>query len=209
MHQASSHSVLRRAAAVAGALTLGLTAYAPTAALASSPDGKGAINTIKSWDGASAVYSFGCPNTTTYGQVITATDRHLKKFTFEFLNQTTGSMDVRGEVYAWDGTKATGSALYESRPRTIAYDDFDFHAETFNADGVRVKKGQQYVIFASIDKDFEACTDGYVLGWGVVDDSVYTGGTFVFQNNTGDESQWTATSWNTFGFDLAFKASLG
>lgn len=208
MRRSASSSVLRRAAVVAGALTLGLTAFLPSQATASQPAGKGSINTIKSWDGSTAIYSFGCPNTTTYGQVITATNKHLKKFTFELVNQTSGSMDVRGEVYAWDGAKATGNALYESAPRSISYDDSDFHAETFNAGGVKVKKGQQYVLFASIDKDFESCLNNYTLGWGGVPDDTYTGGTFVFQNNTGDESQWTTTTWSTFGYDLAFKATL-
>jgi hypothetical protein len=64
------------------------------------------------------------------------------------------------------------------------------------------------VIFASIDKDFEQCTNDYILEWGSVDDSAYPKGTFVFQNNSGDENQWTTTSWNTFGIDLAFKAAL-
>jgi hypothetical protein len=30
----------------------------------------------------------------------------------------------------------------------------------------------------------------------------------VFQNNTGDETQWTTTPWYTFGIDLAFKSFL-
>ena len=203
-----SASVIRRAAVVATAVTLGLTAYLPTQAQASQPAGKGGINTIKVWDHQQEVTSFGCPNTTTYGQVITATGKSLKKFTFEFINSSSGgSMDVRGEVYSWNGTMATGSALYESSPRTIAYNDSSFHAETWKTGGVKVTKGQQYVLFASIDKDFESCTNNYTLGWGSVSDSVYGGGTFVYQNNTGDETQWTMTPWNTFGIDLAFKAS--
>jgi hypothetical protein len=36
----------------------------------------------------------------------------------------------------------------------------------------------------------------------------YAGGTFVYQNNSGDKSQWTTTPWNSFGLDLAFKAYL-
>ena len=40
-------------------------------------------------------------------------------------------MVVRGEVYAWDGQKATGSALWESKAKTISYADSDFHKQTF------------------------------------------------------------------------------
>src|SRR3569832_1674099 len=86
------------------------------------------INTYKSWDGIQYVYEFGCPNTTTYGQVITAPKTGmLNKFSFWWANAAgNGSMVVRGEVYAWDGQKATGSALWESKAKTISYADSDF-----------------------------------------------------------------------------------
>jgi len=155
------------------------------------------------------VGSFGCPNTTTYGQVITVPNNkhNLNSFTFEWVNGSTGSMVVRGEVYQWDGSKATGSALFESEPRTISFSKSRFHKETFPV-VVAVTPGAKYVVFASIDKDFEQCTGDYTLNWGAVDDSVYGDGTFVYQNNTGDESQWTISAWNTFGIDLAFKVAL-
>lgn len=205
-----SLKILRRTAAAGGALALGLAAFAPTQALASDPDGKGNINTIQSWDGASQVLPFGCPDTTTYGQTITATGTLVKKFTFEVAGLSVGgSMVARGEVYRWDGTKATGKSLAESAPQTISYGDQTFHPLTFKANA-KVKKGHQYVLFASIDKDYEACTDSYELGWGSVDGATYAGGSFVYQNNSGDESQWTATAWsNITTLDAAFKATLG
>jgi hypothetical protein len=173
-------------------------------------DKKPTINTYKNWDGSERVASFGCPNTTTYGQVITipATYTHLNKFTFSWTNLGgSGSMKVRADVYAWDGSKATGSALFETRPRFVSFSDALFHFETFKTTGVPVTAGQQYVIFASIDKDFEKCKNNYELAWALVGDN-YAGGNFVFQNNGGDESQWTASAWSTFSNDLAFKAYL-
>lgn len=186
------------AAACAAALTT----------LAASP--AVATGTYKDWDGSQEVTSFGCPNTTTYGQVITipANKHFLNKFVFSFVNLNSGSMVVRGEVYAWDGSKATGSALWEGTPRTISFNDGVFHRYHFNTGVTAVTPGAQYVVFASIDKDFEQCTGSYVLGWGSVSDSAYPGGTFVFQNNGGDESQWTTSAWSTFGIDLAFRAEL-
>jgi hypothetical protein len=176
-------------------------------ALGASP--ASAISTYKSWDGSQAVGSFGCPNTTTYGQVITVKKKTmLNKFTFSWINGTTGSMVVRGEVYAWDGSKATGSALWESSPKTISFQDSAFHSVSFKPGALPLTQHGQYVLFASIDKDFEQCTASYVLNWGSVDDSVYAGGTFVYQNNGGDEGQWTTSAWNTFGIDLAFNAAM-
>ena len=176
-------------------------------ALGSNP--ASAIGTYKSWDGSQQVGSFGCPNTTTYGQVITVRKRTmLNKFTFSWVNGSSGSMVVRGEVYAWDGSKATGSALWESRPRTISFQDSAFHKETFKPGALPLSQGGQYVLFASIDKDYEQCTDNYTVDWGSVDDGTYGDGTFVYQNNSGDEGQWTVTPWNTFGIDLAFYAAM-
>jgi len=170
-----------------------------------------AMGTYKNWDGSSFVQAFGCPNTTTYGQVITvpANKHFMNNFVFSWINLDSGSMVVRGEVYAWDGTKATGSALWEGTPRTISYSDGLFHRIHFNTGVLAVTPGQQYVVFSSIDKDFEQCQNNYVLGWGLVTTADYPGGGFVYQNNGGDESQWTISSWNTFGGeDLAFRVTL-
>jgi len=177
------------------------------AALGSSP--ASAISTYSKWDGAATVQPFGCPNTTTYGQVITIpkSKTHLSKFTFSWINLDSGSLVMRGEVYAWDGQKATGSALYESRPKTISFGDGVFHKVSFRPT-VTVTPGAQYVIFASIDKDYEQCQNNYELAWGFIGTDVYQGGSFVYQNNSGDENQWTTTAWNSIGGDAAFKAAV-
>jgi hypothetical protein len=173
------------------------------------------INTFPAWDGSSIVQPFGCPDTSTYGQTITvpAGKSLLKKFTFTWQNLSTGSMIVRAEVYAWDGTKATGSSLYEKKKK-IAFPDSNFHNVTFKSQlGVPVTAGAQYVLFTSIDKDYEKCTGpsgSYLVGWGLVTSGdPYTGGGFVYQNNSGNEANWTTVAWNSFGTeDVAFKASL-
>jgi hypothetical protein len=178
------------------------------AGLGSSP--ASAITTYKSWDGTSTVTEFGCPDTTTYGQVITIPNgqTQVNKFHFSWINLNTGSMVVRGELYAWDGSKATGSALYESSPRTISFGNGVFHKVTFRTGGVSVTPGAQYVVFASIDKDYEQCTN-YFLGWGLINSGdAYPGGGFVYQNNSGDENQWTTSAWSSFGGpDIAFKVT--
>jgi len=180
-------------------------------ASASVAGAKPTINTYKSWDGVNAVFPFGCPDTTTYGQVITVPSgkSHLNKFTTSWQNVTSGSMKVRAEVYAWDGSKATGSALFQSAPRFVSFGDSAFHFETFKTGGASVTAGQQYVLFASIDKDYEKCKNGYQVQWALTSGDAYAGGLFVYQNNAGDETQWTTTAWSTFGGqDLAIKAYL-
>lgn len=212
-------SFVRRATVVTAAAALGMATFGATQASAAQSDVNpaakhAAINTKKVWDGSSNIQAFGCPDTTTYGEVITIPDGKttLNKFSFWMTDfGAQGSMVVRGEVYAWDGTKATGSDLFESDPKTLSFGDMAFHRVAFPTGGVAVTPGSQYVIFASIDKDYESCTGAsgsYTTGWGSVDDSVYPGGSFVFQNNGGDESQWTTSGWTSFGYDLAFKAFI-
>ena len=161
---------------------------------------------------ASTSIAFGCPDTTTYGQVITAPKTAtLNKFSFWWANAgNSGSMVVRGEVYAWDGTATRPPEVLCGNPRRGRSPTPTrlFHEETFKTGPLPLTPGAQYVLFASLDKDFGKCQDDYTLKWGLVDDSVYPGGTFVYQNNNGDESQWTATSWSTFGGDVALIAAF-
>jgi hypothetical protein len=154
----------------------------------------------------------------TFGQVITVPSgkSRLDKFEFYMHGWTYPPFDpnyhlvMRGEVYAWDGAKATGQALWESTPRTIALSPDDgWHGVAFKVGGAALTPGAKYVLFTSIAKDYEQCTDQYSVGWADVNGKDYPGGEFVFQNNDGDESQWTTQAWQTVsGKDAAFKAWL-
>ncbi len=199
-----SSSLIKPAIAATGVAVIALAMFMPASASASRlgtdmAKKHATINTFPDYD--QAVGSLGCPNSTTYGETITipAKKKSLSMFKYYMGGQAASgqSMVVRGELYAWDGTKATGSAIFETAPKTIAFADPTFSFVTFRTPGAKVKAGKQYVIFVSIDKDYESCTGSYGLTWGAADGTAYTGGGFVFQNNTGDESQWTATSWNT------------
>jgi len=173
-----------------------------------------ALSTYKDWDGSEFISTFGCPNTSTYGQIITIPTgkQTLDAFSFWWRNNghRHGSMVVRGEVYAWDGAKATGSSLYESPPRTISYGDNLFHKESFAPAGLALTPGAAYVIFASIDKDYEECQKPTLLAWGFISESTYSGGLFVFQNNSGNSGQWTSSPWTVYEPHgvLAFTAHL-
>ena len=211
-----SSPVLKPAVAATGVAVIALATFMPAQASASRLGSDAAkkhatINTFKDYD--QAVGSLGCPNSTTYGETITvpAKKTRLTQFKYYMGGQAAAgqSMVVRGELYAWDGAKATGPAIFETAPRTIAYDDVNYRFETFKTPGAKVKAGKQYVLFVSIDKDFESCTGNYGLTWGAADGSAYTGGIFVYQNNTGDESQWTGTNWNPIpSLDAVMKVYL-
>lgn len=145
---------------------------------------------------------FGVPDTATYGQVITADATHTTLDGFAFEMDLPSTVAFRGEVYAWDGTKATGGALFESAP--VSTSGAGLQVVTFNTGGITLTPGQEYVLFASTSKD-QAGHSG-VGGWQFFNSNVYSGGEFVFLNNDGDPSQWTTTPWNTTVGDLSFQA---
>src|SRR3954451_16866774 len=74
------------------------------------------VSTLGAWNGFTAQSFFGMPNSQTYGQVINVPviDTHLASFQFEM--NLPASVSFRGEVDAWDGSKASGSSLFESAP---------------------------------------------------------------------------------------------
>ncbi len=212
MRRTEGVSVGLRAAATVSAIAIAFVALGGTAATAAVDRAR--INTFPHWNGIGYVRAFGCPNATTFGQTITipAGITHLNSLTFALANipGSRGTMVVRAEVYAWDGTKATGWSLFEQK-RTISFQDNLYHRETFrSAAGVSVTPGARYVLFVSIDKDYEKCSD-YVLSWGFVGDD-YHGGLWVWQANHGDETNWTTLPWGSIGGDrkddLAFKVTL-
>ncbi|HTT99518.1 MAG TPA: hypothetical protein VMF58_15830 [Rhizomicrobium sp.] len=182
------------------------------AVLASSPSQ--AINTRKVWDGSTAITSFGCwtHNTSNYGQVITVPKKRHTLGNFSFFvsgPNVGGQMTVRAEVYAWDALHLmpTGTALWESDPRTIAYKDANYHRATFSPN-VSVTHGAQYILFLTTDKDPDSCVN-YYLYWAGVPVGTYGGGHFYYLNNTGgDPSAWTTATWSSYIYDAAFTAKL-
>jgi hypothetical protein len=140
----------------------------------------------------------------TWGQLITAPadDTQLESFTF-FIS--TNPIVMRGEVYAWDGEKATGPNLYESAPRTVTSTS-GFEEVTFDTGGVQLVPGQQYVLFATVSKDYES--SAATASWLGVFPGVYPGGYFVEMDNGSSFDQLFTNAWSLrlHDWDLAFKA---
>jgi hypothetical protein len=210
---ASCSTSIRRVGVITAVVGLGLVAFGPTASASSPADitkHKATIDTYTGWPGNSSIYGLGCPNSTVYGTTITvpAKKHHIKKFVF-YMNDggAIGSMVVRGEIYAWNGTMATGANVAETAPVTVDLPDSDWHGITFKFPKNKVKPGSQYVVFASTDKDYEQCSN-YAVSWGGADDGTYPGGTFVYQNNSGDENNWTTQPMNTIGQDAVMQGYL-
>jgi hypothetical protein len=162
------------------------------------------INTIPRWDGTSFISAFGVPNTATYGQTVTvvAGATPLKSFSFE-IGHCGASVTLRGSVYAWDGSKATGPSLYESPARTITTGDA-FQLVTFNVGDLSLVPGT-YVLMASTSQD-QTGAPSSACRWGSLQsNTLYAGGQFVFINNGPDPAAWTTVTWSSIPRDLAFQ----
>jgi hypothetical protein len=193
------------AAAAATALFIGGAATPASA----TDTAKKTIDTYTPWGGVTYLQDFGNPDTSTYGQVVTIPNRakRLKNFTFWMgasTHTSRGTITMRGELYGWDGTKAT-TPVWESKPRDLFVDPDGplFEPVKFKAKKAKVKPGEQYVIFASVSKDYEVTDPFVTAAWGTNLVDVLPGTYTVFINDTGDESKWTSTAW-TIAADYDF-----
>jgi hypothetical protein len=162
------------------------------------------INTIPNWNGTDFISTFGVVDTATYGQVITVPSGvgAMTAFAFEIGN-CTGAVTLRGEVYAWNGTRATGAALFESATQTVPAGD-NFTLVTFNTGNLSLSPGT-YIIFASTSKD-QGGASLAGCGWGAINnDATYPGGSFKFLNNNTNVAAWTSSNWSGLPQDLAFR----
>jgi hypothetical protein len=185
------------------------TVYRSTALLlliAGSLMSQGPINTIPSWDGIRFVEPFGAPNAATYGQTITVTPGSAVVSSFGFeIGYCNATVTFRGEVYAWDGAKATGPSLFESEPALTQGISDTFQLVTFNTNALTLAPGN-YVLFATTSKNQVTAS---ACEWGSLPSlAAYPAGSHVFMNNGADPSQWTTVAWGTEPFDLAFEVNM-
>lgn len=94
-------------------------------ALASPVQAIPTLDTLTTWNGITTIGSFGEPNTATYGQTFTVMgpETHLDSFTFLINDlENPDVIDFQEFVYAWDGTRITGPALFSSSNLSTAAD---------------------------------------------------------------------------------------
>lgn len=156
-------------------------------------------------------------DTSTYGQTFTApTTNVLNDFT-SYLGipstaQSTGSgpIQYQADVYAWDGTKATGSALFTST-HTYTLSGSGYVPVLTSTGGTTLTAGQQYVSFLTT-AGLQSGQPSSTVSWETTDyfQSAYAGGQFVYISAGNDASKLTTTSWANpiGGGDLAFNMNF-
>lgn len=174
------------------------------------------IDTTGSWNGSDSIGGFGePPNSATYGQTFTVTgpETVLDSFTFyvddQFNSVFTDFVDFEVFVYAWDGGKATGPALFSSSPMSTTNNGGadGWEAITTNTGGIDLVSGSQYVAFFSGSNLFDG--EPAISVWGGLNGAdVYAGGQFAYSNNADNFGELFTNDWSLGfqgeGSDLAF-----
>jgi len=164
--------------------------------------------------GGDLVQSWGKDNTQTYGQTITTpTDNVLTSFSFwlgrtstNYPDPSNPSLSFMAYVYAWNGSMATGSALFTSGVVTHnATPSTPFTKYTFLTGGLSLVPGDMYALFLSTSG---LAGTGRIM-WEAATSNEYAGGNFVFMNNGENTGDWTTMAWSSgFASDLHFEATF-
>jgi hypothetical protein len=182
------------------------------------------IDTVAPWTGNWS--SFGEPNTATYGQTFTAPDAFiLDSFSLflagAILTDPPGTgvpvgpsphVDFAAYVYAWDGAKAVGPALFTSEPQAFFGSPPDQPVGfTFLTGGLALTPGQLYVAFLSASPFFDGVSGRALMPFsGSLLSDPYPGGGFVFARSGGDFSLLLSRPWDrtTGTDDVWFRAEF-
>ena len=172
------------------------------------------IDTLTGWNQSDNLFYLGLlPTVTpTYGQTFTPTSdqTNLNSFSFKFSAETPTLAPIQysAQIYQWNGTNVTGSALFTS-PLTAAPISADYTTVTLNTGGVGLTSGQQYVVFFTTvgQTNTQNTFSRYRLA--SRSDAPYTLGAYVAQyqqsNPTSASSPWSVDN----DTDLAFLLEFG
>lgn len=155
------------------------------------------------------VGSFGQPNTATYGQTFALAGNHtLDSFSMFMSGEVFKPIQFKAYVYEWNGSSATGAALYSSAVQSFGGSGPGSHKEfAFSTGGVNLVDGKSYVAFVSTSGLFDGVTSTARMPMAPSD--AIGSGSFVFLNNGNDFSAVTNATWTAWDNDVWFKASYG
>jgi hypothetical protein len=163
------------------------------------------ISNQSSWDGSTFIWSFGAPDTTSYGEIFRAAGTTLDSFSF--LISTMGNVgNAKFVLAAWDGTKATGPALYESSPFALnASGTYEWNA--VNGINAALTIGARYIAYLTT----AGVADPIVATrWAAANDNGGLGGAFAFANSDGADPLVSLASWTVrwSSSDVIYEASF-
>jgi hypothetical protein len=164
---------------------------------------------------------WGSYSTATFGESFyapIAASVSLEDFTFYLSNVTygeggNGTIVYQADVYAWNGSQATGTALFSQNSSVTG--NGTFQPVTTITGGVNLTSGAEYIAFFTTSDPASLAANTSFAGayaWEYVGASTpepNAGGGEFFLNNNQTLSQLTSTTWDAFGGgDLAWKADF-
>ena len=194
---------------------LGMAALAALGLAAARPaQAQTTLSTLAQSSAGDAVYPWGVTDTSTFGQTFTApTSNVLNDFTFYLGDDPGDTIKYKSYVYAWDGSKASGPALFTSAAQTYTGAAAGVFKPVFtNAGGTVLTAGQKYVAFLTT-AGLQAGRPLSGAGWAITDDfqSAYSGGDLVYSNTGNNFGALTTHTWDDKGsavgtsYDAKFK----
>jgi hypothetical protein len=153
---------------------------------------------------------FGTPDTSTYGQTFTVgTEAVLDGFSLYLAGAPSGTIDFKAYVYSWDGSKASGPALFASNVQHFSGNGGAPQEFAFDTTSLSLASGAKYVAFLTTS-GLQAGQAGATAGMPYTGE-VYGGGDFVYYNNGNNFAALTGNNWDYAGGgfgDTYFKADF-
>lgn len=115
--------------------------------------------------------------------------------------------EFKAYVYAWDGTKATGSALFESALQQYTGGVASGIEYSFDTGGLALASGGKYVLLFS-NAGIQATNTTHGVSTKFAQGDVYAGGELVYSRGGDNFASMLAGPWESYspdGADLAFK----
>ena len=165
---------------------------------------------------SAAAMPFGSVNsgsTETYGVTFFAPTLSSKLNDFTFNLEGMGTIKYQADVYAWNGSKATGNALFSQN--TSMTGNGTFQSITTHTGGIDLSSGKEYVAFFTTSDPTSIANQGASVGnwqFGLASSALPAsqGGQMVWYNNT-TQNLLTSHTWDNPGLsyiNAAFTADF-
>jgi hypothetical protein len=124
------------------------TSWTPTDVVYSATFGSGTVTNSSGWNGSSFIYSFGFPDTTTYGETFIAPSSSISAFNFDILNAGVGTQAIF-VLATWDSLNSRAvSPLFTSAANVAVTGGYSWVNNSIS--GVTLTPGETYVAFLTV-----------------------------------------------------------
>ncbi len=167
-------------------LTLLATAVVASLSMAGSAAAASYVNSSDD-----TIYTFGAPDTTSYGQVFTAPGGSLNSWSF--YTQDSTSYGAKLVIANWDGSKAVGPALFDSLVQSVSASG-GFFQHNYGGINLALNSGTSYIAYLTVAGVANPTPSIPVSG----SYSSPLGGGFRFLNSNGTDPLTLNQNWSSW-----------